>query len=366
MPHRLLELLPRFGLEPGRPAPEHALPGSPQRCIERFALADASGRLWMLERIRPEAAPRRERLGALLSALAREPGLGALIPAYLPVVGHGQEEGQGDGCEGGSGRSASRSIGTPSGGQGGRLPGLERFVLRLPGEDLAGESLAGCWMLSPFVSGHALPQPGYLDHGWRGAALAGGILAVQRAGAALPALPLAPQPCLPAFRDDFFRKILLHAPTLAPRLAAVQKALDALEQAVDAVPAALAHGDLHPLNVIWGREGHRPLHGLIDWEFAGARPRLYDAANALGCAGFEHPSGLSRRFALDFVRGLRQGGIPAPELRRLPPFVLFTRLGWLSEWLRAKDAGLLALELDYLDILLAEREALAGLWSGGA
>lgn len=354
MPHRLLELLPRFGLEPGRPAPEHSLPGSPQRCIERFALADAQGRPWMLERIRPEAAPRRERLGALLRTLAREPGLDGVIPAYLPVGRAGPECGPGSGADGRTGVEP------------GSQPGGERFVLRLPVEDLAGEALAGCWMLSPFVSGPALPQPGYLDHAWRGAALAGCILALQRAGAALPALPLAPQSSLSAFRDDFFRKILVHAPDLAPRLAAVQQALDALEQAVEAMPAALAHGDLHPLNVIWGREGARPVHGLIDWEFAGARPRLYDAANALGCAGFEHPSGLGRGFALGLVRGLRQGGIPEPELRLLPLFALFTRLGWLSEWLRAGDAELLALELDYLDILLAEREALAGLWGGGA
>ena len=39
-----------------------------------------------------------------------------------------------------------------------------------------------------------------------------------------------------------------------------------------------------------------PLRALIDWEFAGARPRLYDAANCIGCAGFEHPSGLVRGF----------------------------------------------------------------------
>jgi hypothetical protein len=332
MPHTptALDLLPHFGLEPGRLAPEHPLPGSPERAIERFGVEDAAGRAWMLERIPPAQAPRREELGGLLAGLARHPALAALIPAYRPVS------------------SLEAAADAP------------RYVLR---SDEA--PLAGCWQISPFVTGTRLLRPEYLDHDWRGQAVARAILALHRAGAELPRLPEPPQPCLAVFRDALFAAVARHAPELLPRLAPAQAALAELAQAQEAVPRALAHGDLHPLNIIWGAEPARPLLGLIDWEFAGTRPRLYDAANCIGCAGFEHPSGLARGFVMGLVRELRDGGLPGPELGLLPLFVLVTRLGWLSEWLRKQDADMLGMELDYLDILLGEEENLAALWCEG-
>jgi len=328
-----LSLLCRFGLAPGRMAPEHELPGSPERCIERFALEDAGGRPWMLERIPAEQAPRREILGRLLADLAQDRDLCALVPAWRPVAAPERPE---DG-------TASR-----------------RFVLHV-----AEGSLCGHWMLSPFVDGQELPRPDYLDDGWRGEAIARGILALQRAGRALPALLAAPQAALAAFRDELFSAIDKHKPQIMARLTPVREALSELAAVLGAVPSALAHGDLHPLNVIWGSGPARPLRALIDWEFAGARPRLYDIANCVGCAGFEHPSGLARGCVMGLVRELRKGGMPGPELGLLPLFVMVTRLGWLSEWLRKKDAELLSMELDYLDILLEEQENLAALWCEG-
>ena len=327
----ILALLPHFGLAPGRVAPEHALPGSPERSIERFAVNDDQGRTWMLERIPPEQALRREALGNLLADLSRNPALAPLIPAYRPVA------------LAADGQTAAT-----------------RFVLR---SDEAPH--AGCWMLSPFVAGPELPRPSYLDDDWRGEAMGRAILALQRAGQALPTLLAAPQAALASFRDELFAAVARHKPQLLARLNPVREALSELAAVLKAVPSALAHGDLHPLNVIWGADAARPLRALIDWEFAGARPRLYDAANCIGCAGFEHPSGLVRGFVTGLVRELRAGGMPGPELGLLPLFVLVTRLGWLSEWLRTKDAELLNMELDYLDILLDEQENLAELWCEG-
>ncbi|MHC1752792.1 phosphotransferase [Humidesulfovibrio sp.] len=355
MPHQhyALDLLPHFGLPPGRLAPEHPLPGSPERCIERFAVEDADGRVWMLERVPPSQAARREELGALLAGLECDAKLAGLIPAYRAV----------------SGLEAGLHS-TPL------QPGLPQAAPELAAPELAAAApryvlasdeprLTGCWQLSPFVPGAPLPRPSYLDHDWRGEAVGRAILALQRAGAGLAELPQPPQPCLAAFRDQLLDTVAHLAPQVALRLAPVRAALAELADAQQAVPLALAHGDLHPLNVIWGAEPARPLRGLIDWEFAGARPRLYDAANGIGCAGFEHPSGLARGFVMGLVRELRAGGLPGPELGLLPLFVITTRLGWLSEWLRKRDAELLDMELDYLDILLEERENLAALWAEG-
>lgn len=303
----MLRLLERFGLAPGRPAPELVLPGSPERCLERLALLDAHGRPWMLERLHPSQAPRREALAELLTSLcAASPYLSGVVPAPRRAVDGG-------------------------------------FVPRHDG---------WCWQLSPFVAGVPLPRPEYLDHTWRGEAVAEFLATLHAdmhtAAQSLPALPPAPEPDLGAYADGLFAAIERHAPHLAPRLSRLRAHLRNLPELLAAQPVTLAHGDLHPLNVIWG-EGR--LNAVIDWEFAGARPLLYDAANCLGCAGFEHPSGLGRGFAAGLVEGLRARGF-GEFLGLLPAMVPVTRLGWLSEWLRKGEAGLTALELDYLDLLL--------------
>lgn len=360
MPHQhyALGFLPHFGLQPGRLASEHPLPGSPERCIERFAVEDAQGRMWMLERIPAAQTARREELGALLASLATDAELNGLIPAYRAVSRLESSPlarlSLADSAQPGL-SEVDRTQADPA-----PLAAVPRYVLT---SDEAG--LAGCWQLSPFTPEAPLPRPGYLDHKWRGEALAKAILALHRAGAGLAELPQPPQPCLVTFRDQLLDTVARVAPQASLRLAPLREALAELANAQKAVPLALAHGDLHPLNVIWGAEPARPLRAVIDWEFAGARPRLYDAANCIGCAGFEHPSGLARGFVLGLVRSLRSGGLPGPELGLLPLFVIITRLGWLSEWLRKRDAELLDMELDYLDILLEERENLAALWGEG-
>lgn len=331
----MLKLLPHFGLAPGRLAPEHPLPGSPERCIRRWAVEDETGGLWMLERIAPGHVPQREALARLLAELSamdqpsENPALAALIPAYRGVTGGG-------------------------------------FVLRedagcAPGDNSSGP-VAGAWQLSPYVPGIALPRPEYLDEAWRGEALAEVVLLLQRAGERLAELPPAPTSDLVCYRDELFATIgrsQAHS-RLLPRLGPFRAALEQLPALLAAQPPVLAHGDLHPLNAIWGKTS---LRTVIDWEFAGARPLLYDTACCIGCAGFEHPSALGRQFVLGLILGLRRGGIDAEHLRLLPGMVLASRLGWLSEWLRKGDTEMLDMELDYLDILLNTAPTLQHLWS---
>lgn len=66
---------------------------------------------------------------------------------------------------------------------------------------------------------------------------------------------------------------------------------------------AFCHGDLHPLNVIWM---HDKIHAVIDWEFAGFKPDIYDAANLVGCAGIENPEGLSMPMVTAFLQSIRK------------------------------------------------------------
>ncbi|MBG3878115.1 phosphotransferase, partial [Desulfovibrio oxamicus] len=194
---------------------------------------------------------------------------------------------------------------------------------------------------------------------------------------------------LPAFIAGLHETVARRLPEAARRLLPVRDALEALPDVLAAQPVVLAHGDAHPLNLIWTPCGDggdasgdvagatvsgplAALRGVIDWEFAGAQPALYDAANCIGCVGFEHPSGLGRGFAAGFTATLREGvppcglaGMGGETLRHLPLMVLASRFGWLSEWLRRGDRDMLGMELDYCDILLHHRQRLADMWAGG-
>ena len=314
----MLELLPRFGLAPLRQALEHPLPGSPERCLARWAVEDRDHHLWMLERLGPRQAARREGLARLLERLARDPALAGFVPAYLPVDG-GPDH----------------------------VLALDRGPL------------AGLWQISPFVPGAELPRPAYLDQAWRGEALAGFLLALQRAGASWPALPAANVPPLPDYIRALLAAITRRKPSVAARLGPLRGFLETLPQVLAAQPMVLGHGDLHPLNVQWGDGPEEPVRAVIDWEFAGARPLLLDAANCMGCAGFEHPSGLFQ----GFVPALARACAPREFLALLPAMVLASRFGWLSEWLRKNDGEMLGMELDYCDILVRNQERLADAWT---
>jgi hypothetical protein len=314
----MLELLPRFGLAPLRQALEHPLPGSPERCLARWAVEDRDHHLWMLERLGPRQAARREGLARLLERLARDPALAGFVPAYLPVDG-GPDH----------------------------VLALDRGPL------------AGFWQISPFVPGAELPRPAYLDQAWRGEALAGFLLALQRAGASWPALPAANVPPLPDYIRALLAAITRRKPSVAARLGPLRGFLETLPQVLAAQPMVLGHGDLHPLNVQWGGGPEEPVRAVIDWEFAGARPLLLDAANCMGCAGFEHPSGLFQ----GFVPALARACAPREFLALLPAMVLASRFGWLSEWLRKNDGEMLGMELDYCDILVRNQERLADAWT---
>jgi len=45
-----------------------------------------------------------------------------------------------------------------------------------------------------------------------------------------------------------------------------------------------------------------------------------------------------------------------------PDFVVALRFAWLSEWLRRDDVEMIALELDYMDLLIEHRGRLRSLW----
>ena len=123
---------------------------------------------------------------------------------------------------------------------------------------------------------------------------------------------------------------------------------------------AFCHGDYHPLNIIWGAGRIR---AVIDWEFMGRKPALYDIANLISCVGFEDPEALLDDLVLSFLQEVRAGGLLCPRSEAvLLDYVLGLRMAWLSEWLRKDDTQMVAMELDYMELLIRLRDPLRAAW----
>ena len=118
----------------------------------------------------------------------------------------------------------------------------------------------------------------------------------------------------------------------------------------DDIPIAFNHGDFHPMNVIWSDNG---IKAVIDWEFMGPKPELYDAANMVGCAGMENPAALRMDFVSSFLRKLRKSGVFSDiSWHHFHPLVVALRFAWLNDWLIFKDREMVELEVTYMNLLV--------------
>jgi len=307
-------LLAGFGVQFSRHRPDIAIPGSPERCLFRRVVEDADGNLFVLEQLSPGQPPRREAIARLLSDLS-EHGLSGLAP-YL------------------------------------RVPATGSFVLQDWGRH---------WQLSPFIPGIPLPRPGYLGDASLGDSLGAWFGAFRRAADAItpPTGRMAGlrELSLPDYIADLLAQLSQVRPDVHARVSLTLKALAGFLEACPELPRVLSHGDIHPLNVIWGEHTVR---AVIDWEFAGMLPAVYDLANCLGCLAIEGDGGLDTPFARALLSRVRDEGLlPADDARWLPPAILATRFGWLSEWLRRGDEEMIGLELDCM-IYWAESLEAAG------
>ncbi|BDQ33868.1 phosphotransferase enzyme family protein [Pseudodesulfovibrio portus] len=307
----MIDMLFLWGLAPARPRTDLFLPGSPERCVQRQAVEDEDGNVWMIEKLRPGQWDRREKIGILLHALAQA---GLPVPAYLPG---------------------------PRG----------RFAPEVDGN---------AYHLSPYIPGDPLPQPEFIEDADRGTGL-GRFLADLR-GPEHAAAPFSGEPELNL--EDYINELMgamrTRRPEVREGLLPVLPALAPLFEAWPHLPRALCQGDFHPLNVIWRGTG---VAAVIDWEFCGIRPALFDAANCLGCVGIEDPPALVRGLAPALLRELRDRDRLDPDsLALLPELILALRFAWMSEWLRRGDGELADLELRYMRLLSNSIDTLLPAW----
>ena len=312
--YSLADLLCSWGLQFKAEHPEVPLAGSPERSLYRTVVEDAGGGRFVLEKIDPRMVDRKREIAAALEYLA----------------GHG-------------------------------LAGAHPYLRNRDG-DFITKAAGGLWQVSPFIDGVELRRPEYTLEAWRGRALAGFLIDMKEKSEGIP----FGKPGRPFSIAEFTRDLMIRMKRHNPeRAAAAQKVYDHVEKhlfpAHDRLPVAFCHGDPHPINVIWGDS---EIRGVIDWEFSGYKPEIYDAALVVGCIGMEDPASLAGPLIVAFLQDLRAAGcFDASGFAILPEFVIALRFAWLSEWLRKKDVVMVEMETDYLHLLLDGREKLRQFWA---
>lgn len=213
------------------------------------------------------------------------------------------------------------------------------------------------WQLSPFVSGIALVRPEYIWDGWRGEAMAAFLIRQNILSRDIPFLKSFSVFSITQYIQKLIAQIQTHAPHVLTGIRPVIRFIEERFMKVhDRLPISFCHGDFHPLNVIWSPKG---IHAVIDWEFLGIKPEIYDAANLIGCIGIEDPRALFGDLVRRFILGLKQSRwISNASWDVLIEFVIAIRFAWLSEWLRHDDREMIALETTYMNLLMDNADML--------
>ncbi len=288
-----------------------ALSGSPERCLWRSVMEDEQGKRFVLEEIDRRAVERKTEIAMVLARLAHQ-GLMGIHPYCRTRFGD--------------------------------------FIFQDNGR---------YWLLRPYINGEPPDRPAYVSDAWRGIALADFLQNFRTASWDMPHSSRRRPFSIKRFILDLMGRIATHRPRLLPEVAPVVRYLETdFMLRHGRLPVAFCHGDYHPLNVIWMGKG---IASVIDWEFCGYKPEIFDLALLLGCVGMEDPQGLTS----SLVRGLLAETKPVfamSSLDSLVDFVMAIRFAWLSEWLRGGDEEMVALECDYLELLLRERDALKEIW----
>jgi homoserine kinase type II len=289
------------------------IPGSPERTVSRVVIQDRFGRLFLLEKFPAEKFSIRDQVAKAVDFLNRQ-GLFEVLPY----------------------RKSDQE---------GFLPFFRE----------------GRYQLSSFLEGTVLKRPDYLDSPDMGKNFAVFLARMQRASQGIEKVSSFPQFSLKAYIYKLVSEMKIHDRPVYEKFLPFLKFLESgFMQAYDHLPLSFCHGDLHPLNVIWHQD---TIKAVIDWEFAGIKPDLYDAANLVGCAGIENPNGLGRPMVMTFMEEIQKTSVISETGRRFfPEYVLALRFAWLSEWLRKKDQIMLDMEETYMGILVDHMEEIRKLW----
>jgi homoserine kinase type II len=212
------------------------------------------------------------------------------------------------------------------------------------------------YQVQRFIEGTNLPRPEYIKDGWRGKELATFLLKIKKLN-----MPSNNDFDMISYIKNAYGTIKKYFPDIYNETIPIIDFLDNnMFKMIDQLPLSFCHGDYHPINVIWGEY---KINSVIDWEFFGAKPELYDAANMLGCVGIENPHYLTDKLAMTFISELKKGNFDPKSWEYLIDLIVANRFAWLSEWCRKDDKEMQELEITFMKILINSKNDLMKIWN---
>jgi homoserine kinase type II len=310
----LAPILKCWDLSIGKVHHEAKIQGSPERCRFRTVIEDQGCSFYLLENIAPEDRIRKSRIIKTL--------------AFLHSKG---------------------------------MPNINPY-LKSRGDEEIVNFRDSYWLLSRFVIGCELDRPAYVFEGWRGEVLGTFLVKLKAASKGLTFFEKTPVFSIKAYVEDLMEKLRTRKPEIFREILPVFHFLEKQFMNLhDELPIGFSHGDFHPLNVIWSENG---VKAVIDWEFAGFKPELYDAALLLGCLGIEDPDSLFGEFAFRFLNRIQKAGVYSDSsMAFLAELTIAIRFAWLAEWLRKDDLEMVALECIFLDLLATHCDKMKKEWN---
>ncbi len=237
---------------------------------------------------------------------------------------------------------------------------IQPYIPNKKGEYIARNN-HGLWQLTRFVDGVPLQRPEYVFHRWRGNALASFLINLNKKSPGIDHVFPIQLFSIKNYIYELIDTIGIHESELRisinPMVGFLEKSFMGVH---DTLPQAFCHGDYHPLNVIWSTKG---INAVIDWEFCGYKPEIYDVANLIGCIGMEDPESLVGDLIAELIQRLRQAKLFSDlSWRYLLEFMVALRFAWLSEWLRKSDKEMIKLEQVYMRLLIENKKKLMHSW----
>lgn len=294
--------------------PSDSLYGSPERTIQRYLIEDKAGSCFILDQIPSQSVSRKLVIAENLDRLHQ-------INPALPIHPY-QKNNQ------------------------------NLYIA---------EENKSYWMCSPFIPHQALDRLTYWQEEWRGLEMAEFLKTLRDTSQKLPqSASKTWEPPLHLYIPELARTIQLHNPDKMNHIEPIILYLQPFLTHYPTFPVTFCHGDFHPLNILWSQNS---ILGVIDWEFSGYKPRLYDIANMLGCIGMENPEALAEPMIVDFIQYFFHESFGSVmEWQFLVDFILSNRFGWIAEWFRKQDTEMIDLEITYMEFLMQYHTDLLSHW----
>jgi homoserine kinase type II len=216
------------------------------------------------------------------------------------------------------------------------------------------------WQLQKFITGTKLDRINYIFEEWRGEVLAEWLINFKNKSKDIK-VKNQEVFSLKDYVYQIYTDVQNHNPEIIPRLKPIIDFLESnLMDNYNQLPIAFCHGDYHPVNVIWSKDN---IQAVIDWEFCGLKPEIYDIANMVSCVGMENPECLQRGLIIGFIKKIKSTKlIQDISWKYLIDAMIAIRFAWLAEWLRKDIPEMIELELIYMHLLKDNYQDLNKIW----